>query len=102
MVVHGGREALEKVVSFVPDCVFLDLGMPDLDGYEVARRVRANGAHQPRLIALTGWGQDDARAQTRAAGFDAHLVKPVSPTTLLQTLSDLLATSPSEAAHYST
>jgi CheY-like chemotaxis protein len=91
MVVHGGLEALEKIVSFVPDCVFLDLGMPDLDGYEVAKRVRANGAHQPRLIALTGWGQDDDRAQTRAAGFDAHLVKPVGTDDIARTLAHVAA-----------
>ena len=79
VVVHGGAEALEKIHANDLDCVFLDLGMPGIDGYEVARRVRANKAlRQPRLIALTGWGQEDDRRQTRDAGFDAHLVKPVS------------------------
>ena len=79
VVVHGGAEALEKIHANDLDCVFLDLGMPGIDGYEVARRVRANKSlRQPRLIALTGWGQEDDRRQTRDAGFDAHLVKPVS------------------------
>jgi PAS domain S-box-containing protein len=79
LVVHGGAEALEKIHANDLDCVFLDLGMPGIDGYEVARRVRANKSlRQPRLIALTGWGQEDDRRQTRDAGFDAHLVKPVS------------------------
>ena len=78
-VVHGGAEALEKISGNEIDVVFLDLGMPGIDGYEVARRVRANQrVRQPRLVALTGWGQEDDRRKTRDAGFDAHLVKPVS------------------------
>lgn len=78
-VVHGGRAALESIAEFKPDCVLLDLGMPDIDGLEVARRVRASGLDpQPRIVALTGWGQDDDRERTRAAGFDAHLVKPAT------------------------
>jgi len=78
-VVHGGAEALEKISGNDIDVVFLDLGMPGIDGYEVARRVRANARlRQPRLVALTGWGQEDDRRKTRDAGFDAHLVKPVS------------------------
>jgi PAS domain S-box-containing protein len=87
LVVHGGAEALEKIHANDVDYVFLDLGMPGIDGYEVARRVRANKAlRQPRLIALTGWGQEDDRRQTRDAGFDAHLVKPVDLATLSQLL----------------
>jgi len=78
-VVNGGRAALESIAEFRPDCVLLDLGMPEVDGLEVARRVRASGLEpQPRLVALTGWGQDDDRERTRAAGFDAHLVKPAT------------------------
>jgi PAS domain S-box-containing protein len=88
-VVHGGRQALEKIASFAPDCVFLDLGMPDLDGYEVARRVRAGTTRQPWLIALTGWGQDSDRDKTRAAGFDAHLVKPVATEDIARTLASV-------------
>jgi CheY-like chemotaxis protein len=91
MVLYGGIEALAKIDSFAPDCVFLDLGMPDLDGYEVAKRVRAEAAHQPWLIALTGWGQDDDRARTRAAGFDAHLVKPVTTDDIVRTLAYVAA-----------
>jgi PAS domain S-box-containing protein len=88
LVVHGGAEALEKIHTNDVDCVFLDLGMPGIDGYEVARRVRANKAlRQPRLIALTGWGQEDDRRQTRDAGFDAHLVKPVSSDDIARALA---------------
>jgi PAS domain S-box-containing protein len=88
IVAHGGVEALEKLSACDPDCVFLDLGMPGMDGYEVARRIRASGlARQPRLIALTGWGQEDDRRQTRAAGFDEHLVKPVNTDDIMKALA---------------
>ena len=88
LVVHGGAEALETIYANDLDCVFLDLGMPGIDGYEVARRVRANKqVHQPRLVALTGWGQEDDRRQTRDAGFDAHLVKPVSSDDIARALA---------------
>jgi CheY-like chemotaxis protein len=88
VVVHGGAEALEKIHANDLDYVFLDLGMPGIDGYEVARRVRANKSlRQPRLIALTGWGQEDDRRQTRDAGFDAHLVKPVSSEEIARALA---------------
>jgi CheY-like chemotaxis protein len=68
----------------------LDIGMPDRDGYEVARWVR----DQPwgggvRLVAVTGWGQDADRGHSRAAGFDAHLVKPVDPRVLEETIDRL-------------
>jgi CheY-like chemotaxis protein len=88
LVVHGGAEALERIHANDLDCVFLDLGMPGIDGYEVARRVRANKQlRQPRLIALTGWGQEDDRRQTRDAGFDEHLVKPVSSDDLARAMT---------------
>ena len=88
LVVHGGAEALEKIHANDLDYVFLDLGMPGIDGYEVARRVRANKQlRQPRLIALTGWGKEEDRRQTRDAGFDAHLVKPVSSDDIARALA---------------
>ena len=78
-VVHGGAEALETIAGQEIDVVLLDLGMPGIDGFEVARRVRANKKlNQPKLYALTGWGQEADRRRTRDAGFDGHLVKPVS------------------------
>ena len=74
-----GREALEIVAEFAPAVVLLDIGMPGMDGYEVARRIRAQGMpERPTLIALTGWGQDDDRRRAREAGFDHHLVKPAN------------------------
>ena len=76
-VAHSGREALEMLRSFDPDAVLLDIGMPEMDGYEVARRIRATAEYSRiLLIALTGWGQEHDQRRSRAAGFDHHLVKP--------------------------
>ncbi|MCA9737796.1 MAG: response regulator, partial [Gemmatimonadetes bacterium] len=81
--VADGTDALRAVDSFRPDVVLLDLGMPGMDGLEVARRLRAaRQGHDLLLVALTGWGQDEDRRRSRAAGFDAHLVKPVDVTDL--------------------
>jgi CheY-like chemotaxis protein/two-component sensor histidine kinase len=76
-VVNSGRSALESLDQFDPDTLLLDIGMPEMDGYEVARKVRATPNHaNTLLIALTGWGQDQDYRQSRAAGFDHHMVKP--------------------------
>jgi signal transduction histidine kinase/CheY-like chemotaxis protein len=85
---HSGRQALECVDIFKPDVVLLDIGMPGMDGYEVARRIRANPAHRNiSLIALTGWGQDEDRRRSVAAGFNHHLVKPADIEQLRQLLT---------------
>jgi CheY-like chemotaxis protein len=77
-VVHDGRAALERMETFAPEVVFLDIGLPGLDGYEVARRLRRRpGGAAVRLVALTGYGQASDRQRSREAGFDTHLVKPV-------------------------
>lgn len=77
-VVHDGQTALERLDVLDPDVVFLDIGLPGLDGYEVARRMRQRlGGGCPRLVAVTGYGQSSDRQRSREAGFDAHLVKPV-------------------------
>ena len=76
-VAHSGRSALEALVSFDPDVVLLDIGMPEMDGYEVARRIRAVAPDRDLLlVALTGWGQEHDHRRSRAAGFDHHVVKP--------------------------
>jgi two-component system CheB/CheR fusion protein len=76
-VAHDGAAALAALPGFRPTLMLLDLGMPGMDGHEVARRLRADPAHTGvRLVALTGWGQEGDRARTRAEGFDDHLVKP--------------------------
>jgi PAS domain S-box-containing protein len=77
-VAHDGPSALDAARAARPDVVLLDLGMPVMDGYEVARRLRREpGLDGVRLVALTGWGQEEDRRRTREAGFDGHLVKPV-------------------------
>jgi len=75
--VYGGPAALASVPAFAPDIVLLDLGMPEMDGFDVARAMRAEGWRHMRIVALTGWGQQADRARTREAGFDHHLTKPV-------------------------
>ena len=76
-VAYGGSAALVEVDNFRPDAVLLDIGMPEMDGYEVARRIRAEHSDDaPQLIALTGWGQDQDYRRSELAGFDHHLVKP--------------------------
>jgi CheY-like chemotaxis protein len=86
-VAHDGPNALELVEEFRPEVVLLDIGMPGMDGYEVARRIRGLGDFSgTRLIALTGWGQEADRLSSREAGFDHHLVKPVDPEVLCRLL----------------
>ena len=76
-VANSGPAALEILDTFNPDTVLLDIGMPEMDGYEVSRRIRATTDHEGvMLIALTGWGQEHDQRRSRAAGFDHHLVKP--------------------------
>ncbi len=87
-VAHAGATALGIAADFEPEIVFLDLGMPKMDGFETARRLRQlpNGPNMI-LLALTGWGQADDRRRTRDAGFDDHLTKPVDVDLLTQVLA---------------
>ena len=89
--VHSGPEALATIDEFDPDAVLLDIGMPFMDGYEVARRIRARRGRSVRLIALTGWGQEDDVRRAERAGFDHHLVKPPDLEKLGKLLSGLVA-----------
>lgn len=95
-VEHSGPAALATAFSWQPAVVLLDLGMPGMDGFEVARRLRADRRFTGlKLIALTGWGQEEDRRRTRAAGFDHHLIKPIDISvlqTMLSTLSRGIAT----------
>jgi CheY-like chemotaxis protein len=75
---NEGLEAIEVAEAFRPDVVLLDIGMPNLDGLEVCRRIRAQPWGRDMLmIALTGWGQEEDRRKSKDVGFDHHLVKPV-------------------------
>jgi PAS domain S-box-containing protein len=76
-VAHDGDAAIEQAREFRPEIVFLDIGMPGKDGYQVARELRGDPGHRDTmLVALTGWGAQDDRARTKSAGFDHHLTKP--------------------------
>jgi CheY-like chemotaxis protein len=86
--VYSAAAALQRVAGFAPDVVLLDIGLPDTNGYEVARRLRTlPGGAAMRLIALTGYGQPGDRDRAITAGFEAHLVKPVDLTELGQLLA---------------
>jgi two-component system, chemotaxis family, CheB/CheR fusion protein len=85
---YDGPQALQAVTLFHPDVVLLDIGLPTLNGYDTARRMRAlPDTRNALIIALTGWGQEEDRRRSREAGFDHHLVKPVD----MGTLEGLLA-----------
>ena len=91
-VAYEGPAALAAAPEFGPDLVLLDLGMPGMDGYEVARRLRRTpGFERKTIAALTGWGQDADRRRTRETGFDHHLVKPVDPAELSAVIANLPA-----------
>lgn len=87
-VAHDGAQALALVPQFLPDVIFLDIGLPGMSGYEVARALRRipAGANVV-LVALTGWGAENDRSQSSAAGFDHHLTKPAN----LLAIGELLA-----------
>ncbi|MCW5672289.1 MAG: response regulator [Hydrogenophaga sp.] len=88
-VVHDGEAAVRAARARVPDVALLDIGMPGLDGHQVARALRADPTTQGiHLVAITGWGRDADREAARHAGFDLHLLKPVNPEQLLRRLSE--------------
>jgi CheY-like chemotaxis protein len=88
-MVHSGQAAIETATAYLPDVIFLDIGMPGMDGYEVARAIRKNPElSKIVLAALTGWGQEEDRRRTAEAGFDHHLVKPIEPQLLESLLGD--------------
>jgi CheY-like chemotaxis protein len=88
-VAASGRAALEIARSFRPQVVLLDIGLQGMDGYEVARQLRAEQGEAIRLIAVTGYGDEEARSLSVAAGFDQHLVKPVSPDIIFALLAEI-------------
>ncbi|HVT34740.1 MAG TPA: ATP-binding protein, partial [Nevskiaceae bacterium] len=89
-VAHAAQDALDVLAGFDPDVIFMDLGMPGMDGFEAARRIRANPRFaRVALIALSGWGAENDRRRSRAAGFDHHLIKPADFTALQNLLASL-------------
>jgi signal transduction histidine kinase/DNA-binding response OmpR family regulator len=94
-IVHSGAMALQVAHGFDPELIFLDIGLPEMNGYEVARRLREDaGLARAKYVALSGYGTDRARQKSRAAGFDLHLVKPADPRTLSAAIESLLAVRP--------
>jgi CheY-like chemotaxis protein len=91
-VAYGGAEGLELFETFRPELVFLDLGMPRIDGFETARRIRAlPEGRDVFLVALTGWGREHVLDRVRAAGFDRHITKPAGIEVLQEVVSELNA-----------
>jgi CheY-like chemotaxis protein len=85
-----GPSGLATILRVQPDVALVDVGLPELDGYEVARQVRTAAGATIHLVALTGYGQPDDRRRALDAGFDAHLVKPVDPMALQATIARLV------------
>lgn len=91
-VCHNGVEALDCVEQFRPDVMLLDIGMPVMDGLQLARTLRASDAWKDLgIVGQSGYGDADMRVRTAEAGFDRHLIKPIEFDDLLKTLRDLLA-----------
>jgi DNA-binding response OmpR family regulator len=91
IVAHDGLGAVAAIREARPAVALVDIGLPDLDGHEVARLVRAEGAAPRLLVALSGYGEERDRRRSRDAGFDQHLVKPVDPEVLRATLTSVLS-----------
>ncbi|MDB5939726.1 MAG: putative histidine kinase, hybrid, partial [Polaromonas sp.] len=94
-VAYTGEAALATMRKDMPDAVLMDIGLPDINGYEVCRRLRQlPGSRQPVVIALTGWGNDNDRDRATEAGFNGHLTKPAEPDRIVALLHELLAAAP--------
>lgn len=88
--VYNGAEALRKADAFHPDVILMDIGMPEMDGYELAKEIRRRDPdHEATLIAVTAYGDESFRQLSRQAGIDLHLVKPVDPLLLAKALTVL-------------
>ena len=99
-VAYDGPSALAATQEFRPEVILLDIGLPGMDGYDVARAIRMRDRDGTLIIiALTGWGQQEDRRQSQEAGFDHHLVKPVDPATLDQLLGQLCSPSGTGPRH---
>jgi len=87
---HDGESAVETAESFLPEVVLLDIGLPKLNGYEVAQRIREHAWGQSMfLIAVTGWGQEEDRQRSSEVGLNVHMVKPVEPAALERLFAEL-------------
>jgi PAS domain S-box-containing protein len=90
-VAYDGEQALRSGAAFGPDLIFMDIGMPVMDGYAACERMRAEPwGQRARIIAVSGWGQDSDRIRSHQAGFDEHLVKPIERHTILRVVQDVI------------
>jgi CheY-like chemotaxis protein len=91
-IAYTGTHAVELAESFRPHVILTDIGLPDIDGYEFARRIRATEwGHAAVLVAITGWGEEEHQRKSLAAGFNHHLTKPIDPKTIESLLESLAA-----------
>jgi CheY-like chemotaxis protein len=89
-VARNGLEAVDIARAFAPNLIFMDVGMPEMDGLEATRRIRSEShGEAPVIVALTGWGQAHDRDRTRDAGADCHVVKPISAEELVQIIESI-------------
>jgi CheY-like chemotaxis protein len=88
-VVHDGLAAVEAIRNFRPHAALLDIAMPELNGFEVAERLQQEGLMPELLVAMTGWGHEENRKRTLAAGFHEHRVKPLDIEALIRRLAEL-------------
>ena len=87
---HDGCSAIDAALRVEPDVIFLDLGLPDIGGHDVARQIRANaGEPSPVIVAVTGWGRPEDVERSRAAGIDHHVVKPITMQTIITILGTM-------------
>ena len=89
-----GEQGVERAITAHPEVALVDIGLPRLDGYEVARRIRAAGGSDIFLVALTGYGQPEDRTRAAAAGFDVHITKPIN----FGNLRDILSAAATKAS----
>jgi CheY-like chemotaxis protein len=87
--VHDGLAAIRAYGEFKPHAALLDIGLPGLTGYDVAKRLRGTDGDACYLVAITGWGRDDDRRRARAAGFNCHVTKPIDPDAIVHLLGSI-------------
>ena len=86
--VFDGEAAVREAAAFAPDIVLLDIGLPGIDGYETCRRIRERHGAGIKMVAITGWGQEEDKQRAIQAGFDTHLTKPADPIALESLLAE--------------
>jgi CheY-like chemotaxis protein len=100
-VAYGGQQGLQAAQSFAPDVILLDLGMPGMDGFQVAAELRARpDLRNVALVAFSAWGDAGTRQRTRAAGFDLHLTKPASLEEILVTIAAVCDAKPESTTRH--